>query len=267
MGTSHFEKEYYENPDFWVDDRYGDEETAKTRAVMKWIPDHTKTILDIGCGNGWFANYANKTYSLVGMDRSRAALRHVQTACCLADAGDLPFSNESFDLVVSMEMLEHLPFESYLRTIHEIARVVRKYVLITVPYKEQLNLKLAVCPECGCKFHRWYHMRSFSKSDMQHLFFNQPLVMKNLRLEGVLPVKQVPLLSTALRWYNWRFNHRFPSLSTCPLCGFRKHKAETAPIVDGASTKRISQYLKGIEAKLPFKSTTYRWWMGLYQKQ
>ena len=266
MRTPNFEKEYYENPDFWEDDRYGDAETLKTRAVMNWIPSHTQTILDIGCGNGWFTNYANTTHNLVGIDRSRAALRHVKTTCCQADAGDLPFLSESFDLLVSMEMLEHLPFESYLRTIKEIARVTRKYVLITVPYKERLNLKLAVCPECGCKFHRWYHMRSFSRKDMQQLFGNQPIAMKNLRLEGVLPVKQVPLLSTLLRWYNWRFNRRFPSLSTCPLCGFRKDKPQSLSTVDSASAKKISQFIKGIEAKLPFKSTTYRWWMGLYQK-
>ena len=261
-----FEKDYYENPAFWEESRYGKAETLKARQVATWIPMDIESILDVGCGNGWFTNFAAKTYDIVGVDRSRAALGHVKTVCCQADAGNLPFPNRSFDLVVSMEVLEHLTIEHYQQTLKELVRVTRRYALITVPYAENISLKLAVCPECGCKFHRWYHMRSFSKQKMLHLLSHQsdPITLK--RLEGVLAIKQVPLISNILRLIHWRFNQRFPSLSTCPLCGYKKENIMTSSQVSRTSASPMSKHIKNLEALIPLKTTSYRWWMALYEK-
>jgi SAM-dependent methyltransferase len=262
-----FEKSYYENPMFWEEARYGGAETEKARLVLNWIPADVDSILDVGCGNGWFTNHAAKHLKIIGVDRSWVALKHLTTTCCQADAGALPFQDRSFDLIVAMEVLEHLTFDRYTRAINELARVSRRYVLVTVPFSERLNLKSAVCPACGCKFHRWYHMRSFSRKTMKRLLAKADDPLQLRRLEGALAVQQIPLLSNALRLFHWRFQQRFPLLSTCPMCGFApKKRLPGRAGGDGRSSSPLADLFKKIETQIPFKSTTYRWWVGLYEK-
>jgi ubiquinone/menaquinone biosynthesis C-methylase UbiE len=49
----------------------------------------------------------------------------------VASAYDLPWADDQFDLVLTMEVLEHL--EDPQRALREIARVSRRYVIASVP--------------------------------------------------------------------------------------------------------------------------------------
>lgn len=51
----------------------------------------------------------------------------------VADATSLPFKNSSFDIVLSVDMLEHLSADARIKAIGEIVRVARVKVLIGVP--------------------------------------------------------------------------------------------------------------------------------------
>lgn len=46
---------------------------------------------------------------------------------------DLPFVDGSFDIVCAFQVLEHLPYEESKEAFREIARVSRKYVIISLP--------------------------------------------------------------------------------------------------------------------------------------
>jgi 2-polyprenyl-3-methyl-5-hydroxy-6-metoxy-1,4-benzoquinol methylase len=69
--------------------------------------------LDLGCGTGWFSQRASDlgayvtsldiSVSLAGIARNRA-----RSSAVVADAICVPFASDSFDLVISSEMLEHL---------------------------------------------------------------------------------------------------------------------------------------------------------------
>ena len=48
-----------------------------------------------------------------------------------ASATNLPFKDESFDLVVSTEIIEHVPVEKHEMAVSEMVRVARKGVYIT----------------------------------------------------------------------------------------------------------------------------------------
>jgi len=37
----------------------------------------------------------------------------------------------------------------------------------TVPYREDLELSVAVCPQCGNRFHRWGHRKAFDIADLR----------------------------------------------------------------------------------------------------
>ena len=94
---------------------------------------------------------------MTGVDQSPTALQHVRTEAVLASATKLPFADGSFDLVLSSEMLEHLPTDDYRQAIAEMSRVSRRYLLISVPYKEVLEFRTIRCPECGWRGHVWGH--------------------------------------------------------------------------------------------------------------
>jgi 2-polyprenyl-3-methyl-5-hydroxy-6-metoxy-1,4-benzoquinol methylase len=87
-----------------------------------------RRTLDAGCGYGAFSAAATARGAtvvgidlgekLVGLTMARAGCRGI-----VADACHLPIRDESFDVVISSEMLEHTP--SPLRAVGELARVLR----------------------------------------------------------------------------------------------------------------------------------------------
>jgi len=74
-----------------------------------------------------------------------------------------PFDDSSMDLVISVEVVEHLNNTQLLEMLKEVYRVLKTggYVIVTTPNKENLEANKTVCPECGCIFHRWQHIRSW----------------------------------------------------------------------------------------------------------
>jgi len=94
------------------------------------------TLLDLGCGSGYgSASLAADASRLVGVDRVRpdAVFRHGRAAFVRADLCQVPLAPESFDLVLSFQVIEHLRDPApYL---DEMARVVRRdgTVLVTTP--------------------------------------------------------------------------------------------------------------------------------------
>lgn len=90
-----------------------------------------KYVLDTGCGVGYGSRHLAETaLSVVGIDADPLALRyansHFQAANVSYMAGDcqvLPFDSGSFDVVISFELIEHLPdAEKYLA---EVKRVLK----------------------------------------------------------------------------------------------------------------------------------------------
>src|SRR4051812_16476800 len=89
--------------------------------------------LDIGCGFGWFENFArdHDVRSITGVevaDEDLAAARTIAggpVGFTAASVLELPFADESFDGVAMWEVLEHIPPGSEARAFAEIARVLR----------------------------------------------------------------------------------------------------------------------------------------------
>lgn len=52
---------------------------------------------------------------------------------CVGDAEQLPFNDRSFDIVVSFQTVEHLPYERALRAVGEMARLAKRAVVVSVP--------------------------------------------------------------------------------------------------------------------------------------
>lgn len=96
-------------------------------------------ILDAGCGEGFILHklYEHKIgKTLEGIDSSGIAIKtgkkiHSFLDLKIADIYNLPYKNNSFDLVVCTEVLEHL--ENSKAALNDILRVSSRYLLLTVP--------------------------------------------------------------------------------------------------------------------------------------
>lgn len=143
----------------------------KVQLLRGMVPQGVKRILDIGCGNGAITNELVGDYWTVGADRSWAALAYLRVRKVQISADALPFRNKAFDLVMSNQMIEHLPDAIFQDAIAEMSRVAGRYLLVSIPYKDPLLHARACCRECGCKYNVWGHLRSFhSINDIRRLF-------------------------------------------------------------------------------------------------
>lgn len=109
------------------------------RRVFERHISRVDSCLDVGCGDGRTAGrwLNSHTRRYTGVDISSRAVEMARSigldAICIEDAAILPFSDSSFDVVVCLEVLEHL-FDPQLAA-REIARVLRAggILLATVP--------------------------------------------------------------------------------------------------------------------------------------
>lgn len=99
-----------------------------------------KKLLDAGCGTGWFSKYACDRNALVtSMDLGEGLLGRVATKCnserVVGSILEIPFAENTFDIVVSSEVIEHTPDPK--RAISELFRVLKPggTLVLSVPNK------------------------------------------------------------------------------------------------------------------------------------
>lgn len=99
-------------------------------SLAKRVGSYAK-ILDIGCGAGLLSNPLAQTgYDITGIDLSKESLLCAQkydpsqkVKYIYGNATDLPFEDNSFDVVLAMDLLEHV--ENPKRVIEESSRVLK----------------------------------------------------------------------------------------------------------------------------------------------
>ncbi|MBK8905044.1 MAG: class I SAM-dependent methyltransferase [Anaerolineaceae bacterium] len=64
------------------------------------------------------------------------------TGHLLGDGGQLPFADSSFDAVVNLDTLEHLPSKTRLPFIQECLRVSKKIVVVAAPFGSSEHIQL-----------------------------------------------------------------------------------------------------------------------------
>ena len=114
---------------------------GRTRSLLNMIdrvvePDGQKRVLDIGCGAGNMFHHLSRYGSVVGVDNNPKPLavareRGYDVREGLAE--DLPFEEESFDLVSLLDTVEHC--DDDMAVLRECYRVCAPggYLVITVP--------------------------------------------------------------------------------------------------------------------------------------
>jgi O-antigen biosynthesis protein len=151
-----------------------------------------KDVLDIACGEGFgSAILANAARSVIGVDIAADAVKHAsiryrldnvqfQQGSCAA----IPLDNDSIDLVVSFETIEH--HDAHKAMMAEIKRVLRPggLVIISSPDKKEYS----ILPN----YRNPYHVRELFKEEFEDLlrayFKNLALLSQRIVYgSGILP--------------------------------------------------------------------------------
>jgi len=130
----HQRKMYLGNP--WNRFQHG----TRLSEILKIVKDIVfRDLLEVGCAEGHYLKFIANTKDSqnlywVGLDIAKNYLIKAKKRGCnsliLGDAHNLPFRENSFDLVLCSELLEHLvdPKRAFMET----ARVSRRHILISV---------------------------------------------------------------------------------------------------------------------------------------
>lgn len=154
-------------------------------------------ILDYGCSHGFLIEKMLKRgvrcealeFSADSAGKVEEKFRDDKNfrGVTLAQTLPSPLESGKFDLVFTLEVLEHLLPDGLDQTLNELYRVVKKggLILVTVPNEEDLDVVKVLCPECGGIFHIIQHVRSWSKETLVSRMKNagfQEVLCKTTRL-------------------------------------------------------------------------------------
>lgn len=146
-------------------------EKERVASLMHMLPSGQGSVLDIGARDGFITRQlADRFAQVTALDLERPSIDHPRIQCVGANAADLPFPDAAFDMVTCAEVIEHIPSPALERACREMARVARRYVLVGVPYRQDLRHGRTTCAACGKLNPPWGHVNSFDEHRLQALF-------------------------------------------------------------------------------------------------
>lgn len=129
-------KDHYDFLDYESEARF----TSYYYQVKSVLELKPRTVLEIGCGSGVFLsllkNYELTAYS-VDLDVN---VEPTISASIL----DLPIKDNSIDVAVAFQVLEHLHFDRFSRCLSELYRVSKLGVVISLPDFGNLGLVISI---------------------------------------------------------------------------------------------------------------------------
>lgn len=220
--TKEFEIKYYNQTEIWKN--YDNiRERDRARMTIDLIPKGVRSVLDIGCGNGAVTNMIHTPF-VVGLDLGKIPLSNIKTNAIQASVDALPIKNKKFDLVIITEVLEHLDDDTYIKAIEELHRLDAKYYLITVPFKESLDINLCKCSACGNLFNLFYHYRRFDDAWFTKEF-------KDYSLEKNQYASYRCFASERITKLRHKFDiYQYSDYAICNKCGNPPIRPKTTPI-------------------------------------
>ena len=120
---------YSYHPRFW-------QATVKRIRDYYQLPEDA-SMLDVGCAKGFMLHDFKElmpNLKIVGIDISEYAIEHaietVKPLLRVGNAKKLPFEDNAFDLVISINTIHNLPLEKCKQALREIQRVSRSHAFV-----------------------------------------------------------------------------------------------------------------------------------------
>lgn len=114
------------------------------REIQKRAPLNPK-ICDLGCGAGWLTAILGVFGPALGVDLSDVSVAQARFKHCqflTADAVSWTLPENEFDVVVSQEVIEHVPYEKQPQYIQQAAKLLKTggLLILTTPNAKTLRL-------------------------------------------------------------------------------------------------------------------------------
>lgn len=141
------------------------------QAIISRVEKKAETILDVGCGSAWVAEYflpkGNKVISMdISEENPRKALEYYPSenhSAIVADAFYIPLKDNSVDCIIASEIIEHvLNPEQFINSLMRVLKPGGK-LIITTPYNESLEYQL--CVHCNRPTTKHAHLYSFNEKN------------------------------------------------------------------------------------------------------
>ncbi|HKM31029.1 MAG: class I SAM-dependent methyltransferase [Bacteroidales bacterium] len=161
-------------------------ERQRVESILGLLPAGVQTVLEAGCRDGYITHLLADRYpEVTALDLQLPVIEHPRVTCVQGDITRLQFASRSFDLVVCTQVLEHIPAEKLEDACAELLRVTKRYLLIGVPYKQDLRVHAMRCVQCGTLNPTTGHLHSFDRERLLALFGDRPFSRIDYAGEGV----------------------------------------------------------------------------------
>ncbi len=136
------------------------------------------TVVDLGAGPGFLVDRLLALgVRTLAIDQSPASIErlnrkyasHPMFIGARTSTGDaIPAGDGEADIVLLVETVEHIDDTALDGMLREVRRALKRggHVFITTPNDEDLEQQKVMCPSCGCVFHNYQHVRSWSAASL-----------------------------------------------------------------------------------------------------
>ncbi len=154
-------------------------------------PSTESRILEIGCGTGTFLDYLYKAgyNDACGIDLKKKWIYHAQQGfyglkLCVMRGEMLGFRSESFDVVLSFDVFEHIPnTDGHLSEVRRVLKPGGAYlfqtpnILSNVPFEIVKEKSLTEWRDYHCSLHSYWGLRNaLSRHGFEFEFHKVPVV-------------------------------------------------------------------------------------------
>lgn len=145
-------------------------EQRRIADIFALLPPGLNSLLEIGSRNPYMTQlFAEHVEQMIALDLEKPAIEHPKITCMAGNLVKLPLPDKSVDVIVCTEVLEHIPPHQLAQACHELQRVSRNYLLIGVPYRQDLRLGRTRCQHCGRTNPPWGHVNVFNEHRLHRL--------------------------------------------------------------------------------------------------